>query len=210
MNSLLTFLQEGSSPSEFILLISGFILFLFALVLITIRVLKDKSWKALLLLLPFAISMMGFSHFQKMSFIKDMVVLERLSNKAEQGEKLTAQEKEESKSIVFSAQGRVLRNEDRIILARAYINQNELSRAKQVVEQIEDTSFTEDKKKLSERIKIRNDIKNYENIKPGELSNKDAQQFKNMFNKKMMTVSDIQEASIVQERIQKMNDSVKR
>ncbi|MEP6897877.1 MAG: hypothetical protein ABI870_05050, partial [Rhodanobacter sp.] len=69
---------DGLLGYEKLMLICGFILFLFALVAITVMIVQRRDFKMTMVLILFAIVLMGFPGIQAIKFSKDTVELDRI------------------------------------------------------------------------------------------------------------------------------------
>jgi hypothetical protein len=69
---------DGLLGYECLMLICGFTLFVFAMIAITVMIIRGRDFKAAILLIVMAIVLMGFPGIQAIKFSKDMVELDRI------------------------------------------------------------------------------------------------------------------------------------
>ena len=69
---------DGLLGYEKLMLLCGFVLFVFALLAITVMIVQRRDFKAAVLLIVMAIMLMGFPGIQAIKFGKDMVELDRI------------------------------------------------------------------------------------------------------------------------------------
>lgn len=69
---------DGLYGYERLMLICGFVLFVFALAAITLMIVQRRDFKAAIVLLVFAVVLMGFPGIAAVKFSKDMVEIDRL------------------------------------------------------------------------------------------------------------------------------------
>lgn len=74
---------DGLLDYEMLMLICGFILFVFALVAITLMIVQRRDFKAAMALIVFAIMLMGFPGIQAIKFSNGVVELDRIRSQPE-------------------------------------------------------------------------------------------------------------------------------
>lgn len=76
--NILNSIFDGLLGYEKLMLLCGFILFVFALLAITLMIVQRRDFKAAVLLIVVAVMLMGFPGIQAIKFSKDMVELDRI------------------------------------------------------------------------------------------------------------------------------------
>jgi len=99
---------DGLLGYERLMLICGFVLFVFALVAITAMIVQRRDFKAAILLIVIAIVLMGFPGTQAVKFSRDMVELDRIRTTPEAPE--NAAKKEQDRQLLAKLQQRAVDN----------------------------------------------------------------------------------------------------
>ena len=79
--SILDSIFDGLLGYERLMLICGFVLFVFALMAITVMIVQQRDFKMAMVLIVLAIVLMGFPGIQAIKFSKDMVELDRIRSR---------------------------------------------------------------------------------------------------------------------------------
>lgn len=90
---------DGLLGYEMLMLICGFILFVFALVAITLMIVQRRDFKAAMALILFAIMLMGFPGIQAIKFSNGVVELDRIRSQPE-GAQDPAQKQQDQQLLV--------------------------------------------------------------------------------------------------------------
>jgi hypothetical protein len=105
---------DGLLGYERLMLICGFTLFVFALLAITVMIVQRRDFKMALMLIVFAIVLMGFPGIQAIKFSKDMVELDRIRSQPQAP--VSPEQQQQTQKTLMELQRRA--EDDPALLAR--------------------------------------------------------------------------------------------